>query len=170
MHVCGAAVFPLIEEFIGRIAVQTNCRRQLAVNRLEQVEAWNLTRRRGLAERSRANANGSLASPIWQGGPPKLMVMFAVPTAAAAATVPETANSRFRSPSLRHGGNSMASRRRRVLQCMDEECFRCSTPTLTTREVVTGRQLCSRKRKRFPRSTSPDSKTRAAAGVGQYSG
>ena len=81
----------------------------------------------------------------------------------------KTANS-FRSPSLRHGGNSMASRHRRVLQCMDEECFRCSTPTLTTREVATGRQLCSRKRKHFPRSTSPDSNTRAAAGVGQYSG
>ena len=46
----------------------------------------------------------------------------------------------------------------------------CCTRTLTTREVVTGRQFCNRKRRCFPRSMSPHSKTWPAAGVGQYSG
>ena len=39
---------------------------------------------------------------------------------------------------------------------MAEEYFGCCTRTLTTREVVTERQSDNRKRKRFPRSTSPD--------------
>jgi hypothetical protein len=34
-----------------------------------------------------------------------------------------------------------------VLQWMDEEYFGCCTRTLTTGEVVTGRQFCNRKRR-----------------------
>src|SRR6516164_7114284 len=69
----------------------------------------------------------------------------------------------------RHAQKTWGPPRRRVVQWMDEELFGCCTRTLTTREVVTGRQSCNTKRKRFPRSTSPDSKTWPAAGVGQYS-
>ena len=62
------------------------------------------------------------------------------------------------------------ARIRLSVQWMADEYFGCCTRTLTTREVVTERQSDNRKRKRFPRSTSPDSKTWPAAGVGQYSG
>ena len=49
-------------------------------------------------------------------------------------------------------------------QWMAEEYFGCCTRTRATREVVTGRQSCNRKRQSFPRSTSPDSKTWPAVG------
>ena len=48
------------------------------------------------------------------------------------------------------------ARIRLSVQWMAEEYFGCCTRTLTTREVVTERQSDNRKRKRFPRSTSPD--------------
>jgi len=51
------------------------------------------------------------------------------------------------------------ARIRLSVQWMADEYFGCCTRTLTTREVVTERQSDNRKRKRFPRSTSPDSKT-----------